>query len=891
MIYSYGGNFDFISSAKGLLANPNHVSAWYNSIKVTTDTPSVGDLTYYYNSLVDIHRNGYETTVPAYQLQIGDVINLESTDVVVTQTQIFSNYTSEQYFHIYNNVKRNNIPTSLCAHSLEVGDVLIYDDIDVPITAVDKPMETVSPIMNLLVSNSGFHTPEHAENAIYVARTTKFNESDKNDYINPIDNWYEKVFTGEDSKDSKVNFSEFSGPWGFDCTSPHDELYMCLNWWEFTKTPTDMSIPSAHINKIYSDYGGYSNVEFSSYYTIGEAIRIKNKDVEIVNSTDGSKPHNFRITKAPWMPDHVGGAILFSAMETFDPTKYVAIGFKGIRSFNMTNVYDTSYKLYRFTDEDGYFKSIGNNYYIFNDSNIVSVKGIDDDTEYGFGYCGPFFLRVGLSAGTYDSNKNKVETLRIDPNDNIDKPCVVTSISYMLTGSDIPATSGKPLNCFYVTNSNDQCHIKYWNDTPNNATYFDCVPYAPGIPISTGYDVQFELQPDITEVEFGAAMSAMGCIFRYSDTPFNKLTNINGNWNYCKNISVFGNPGRPVFLGASALTTIPSSWEGLESVTSIGLEDFFAGCKSLTAVPSSFDHFGGLSAYTNAASAFYNCESLQTGLKNWKGFEGATTLQQAFYNCYLMPEIPSSWEGLNGNSVYLESTFKNCRSLKAIPSSFKDTHITYIGNAFENCSSLETMNTSWEGLEDCNYTNYAFHNCTSITKIPSKWTGLGTNCDYPSFDYMFMNCISLTGIDSWTDFNGKNTQVAMFMNCTSLRSLPTTWQGFNANNADSAFANCTSLTDIPASWEGKPNSPDFTSLFEGCTSLTGIPTTQEAWAGFGNGNITRMFANCTSLRMDPKPIMDGLNRPGAGSQMFIGCTNLAYTATYITQSAYSSYFV
>jgi hypothetical protein len=130
----------------------------------------------------------------------------------------------------------------------------------------------------------------------------------------------------------------------------------------------------------------------------------------------------------------------------------------------------------------------------------------------------------------------------------------------------------------------------------------------------------------------------------------------------------------------------------------------------------------------------------------------------------------------------------------------------------------------------------------------------------------------------------------MFMNCTSLKSLPSTWNGFNANNADSAFANCTSLTDIPATWEGKPNSPDYASLFEGCTSLTGIPTTQEAWAGFG-GNIYRMFANCTSLTIDPKPIMDGLNRPGYGSQMFKGCVNMANTATYITQSAYSSYFV
>ena len=398
----------------------------------------------------------------------------------------------------------------------------------------------------------------------------------------------------------------------------------------------------------------------------------------------------------------------------------------------------------------------------------------------------------------------------------------------------------------------------------------------------------------------GESVYVTGTIYTSRDAGhLENLTKINGDWHYCTNVSVFGYPTTTnVFYNASALTTIPSSWEGLENVTSTELGNFFYNCKSLTAVPSSFEHFGGTSTKTNGASAFYNCESLRTGLKNWKGFEGATTLQQAFYNCYLMPEIPSSWEGLNGNGIYLESTFKNCRSLKAIPSSFKDTHITYIGNTFENCTSLETMNTSWEGLENCSYAGYTFRNCKSITKIPSKWTGLGKSTSLVPTDYMFMDCTSLTGIDSWTDFNS-STQVAMFMNCTSLRSLPTTWVGYRDNNSDSAFANCTSLTDIPKTWNGKSTSLDFQSTFEGCTSLTGIPTTQEAWAEFGNGNIIRMFANCTSLTIDPTPIMDGLNRRESsgysahiGQQMFAGCVNLQHYSEYASPtSVYSSYFI
>ena len=132
-----------------------------------------------------------------------------------------------------------------------------------------------------------------------------------------------------------------------------------------------------------------------------------------------------------------------------------------------------------------------------------------------------------------------------------------------------------------------------------------------------------------------------------------------------------------------------------------------------------------------------------------------------------------------------------------------------------------------------------------------------------------------------------------------MKKIPDSWEGFTASNCNSAFANCTSLTDIPSSWEGKPSSPNYASLFEGCTSLTGIPTAQEVWAEFGNASIVRMFANCTSLTMDPTPIMDGLNRRESGgysahigSQMFAGCVNLQHYSEYASPtSVYSSYFI
>lgn len=895
MLYGNGIETDFIGFSNTLIGP---VSGRYEDYVVTTyksDNPEVKNNTQYTKtSYIDVYRDGTLISLPIQELQIGDITYYRHEYVEkITLTQECAAF---DYFKPYT-ITRNSQSISISGNELKTGDIWLSNEI----TAVDDPL-IKAPTLNIMFSNSGIHVPNCAADAILLSRQVKWNnESDKERYLNtagiawPAYNW-DSVYTNN----TRLGIYDFTGTWaGY---SPHDALYQCLNWWEFANNPPDIEHngASAHIRLISSDYGSYSKIKFSTRIMPADSIKIGNPGVEYNYLSLRTNPNDFIITQNPiGMPDYAGGMMLFSANEPFNENKLVGIGIKGIRFFELNNRKDNAFKLYRFTDKDGYFKYLGNNIYYFNDSKMIGVKGHDWNCgPYAYAFSGPNFIVAEISAGIYtNASSARQDTININANQYINNPQPLSHIVYITPDKEPHATSGKPLGFFdmgIVSADWYLYHMKQWNDEPNDTSYFSCVTFAPGIPLTTNsvYPT-FRIKNTATELEFGRSMSAIGSIIKYgSNEHLEKLIKINGDWHYCTNVSVFGWPvTTKLFYNASALTTIPSSWEGLESVTSVGLQDFFAGCKSLTAVPSSFDHFGGLSAYPNAASAFYNCESLQTGLKNWKGFEGATTLQQAFYNCYLMPEIPSSWEGLNGNSVYLESTFKNCRSLKVIPSSFKDAHITYIGNAFENCSSLETMNTSWEGLEDCGYANYAFHNCTSITKIPSKWTGLCTNYESPSFDYMFMNCTSLTGIDSWTDFNGESSQVAMFMNCTSLRSLPTTWQGFNANNAVSAFANCTSLTDIPKSWNGKATSPDYASLFEGCINLTGIPTTQEAWAAFGNGNIYRMFANCTSLTMDPKPIMDGLNRPGAGMQMFKGCVNMANTATYITQSAYSSYFI
>ena len=671
---------------------------------------------------------------------------------------------------------------------------------------------------------SGFKYPNCGEAALYVARASMYDDDDDTVYrgyqINKGD--LETTYSAYSDYTEPLTMASFTGTFAYpSCNKPHSGLYKCLNWWEFTNSPTDIStVPSAHIDNFNGTYGGYSRAEVTAWKGLARKDIYAKPGVTITPTGGGNCDTftTFKVETTLGMPEHMGGCMLFSANDNFDGSKLVGVGLKGLVHYNITGDRgdDIYYKLYRFGADDGYFRSIGNNCYIFNDPNIVAVKGQNNSNgPFSFCYSGPFFVQAGLSAGRYtNSSKTRYATLNIGPANYIAKPTVLTSISYLSTGYDTQVTSAKPIGSLGIGNSDYQCRLRLWNDVANDTVYYSLAPFAPGVPIGISYSVHFYINNNIKELGLGSTLSAFGSIQRYDGlTPLSELTAINGTWDYCYNVT-YNNAVNRLFTSASKLVKIPSSWHGLQNLECTDINSMFYECNSLTAIPSSFKDFGDGTKITQAFSAFSNCYSLQNGLE------------------------------------------------------------------------------SWDGLKNCGIGDYMFYNCKSLTKIPSKWTDLGTNLQNTiSMNHMFEGCTSLTGIESWTDCN-IGTMIAGFMGCTSLRKLPDTWEGFSkVSNADSAFANCTSLTDIPNSWIGKKESPTYASLFENCTSLTGIPTTQEAWSQFGNGNIYRMFANCTGLRMDPKPIMDGLNRPGAGSQMFIGCTNLANTATYITQSAYSSYFV
>ncbi len=710
--------------------------------------------------------------------------------------------------------------------------------------------------MPIIASKSGLNYPTNVENALYVSRASVYSGGK----VFPQTNGYLNSDSSAFDYSARLGVSAFTGVFcGSDYDKPFQHLYRCLNWWEFA-TYNDAN---QHLSNIDSDYGGFANVAISGWKGFDNKALIANTNVtcSATSGADATTYHGyFTVNSKRGMPGYMGGAMLFYYDHGFDKTKYIGVGFKGLGRSEINSVSDIYYKLYRFTDEDGYIKYIGNNEYIFNDPHIMGVKGFAAGLpSFSYDYSGPFFVKGVISAGIYTNSArtSKQTTLNITLDDYAQYTSLRSSISYLMPDMDPDMGYVKPATgqTVYFSNYSAGCRFKTWTDTTEDKVYYTLYPFAPNIPLATGtyrgYD--FLLYKDIEEFHIGSCLSAFNYIGKEWNNnayvPWNKLKKISGKFKYLN--SIFNTYG--LFSGTSALEILDVDWTDC----SRSFSAMFKDCTSLKTIQHPWGNISG----GTFEETFKNCISLETIPSSWSGIDPIDNMAQMFMNCKSLTGIPDNWIGL-GSMTYPVSAFYGCTALKKIPS-------------------------SWEGgFSSCTITDSMFYDCKSITSIPKRWTGLIAT----DMDYMFKNCSSLSSIESWTDFPSGSTIEGIFSNCTSLKKIPDSWKGFNAVNCDSAFANCTSLTDIPSSWEGKHTNPDYASLFEGCTSLTGIPTAQSAWSGWG-GNIYRMFANCTSLTLDPKPIMDGLNRPGYGSQMFKGCVNMANTATYITQSAYSSYFI
>ena len=660
--------------------------------------------------------------------------------------------------------------------------------------------------MPLIGSFSGLHYPANLEKALFAVKIGMYEKSDTTSELGP----YIADYTNSESEDLRVSVGgsysytanelslySFTGTWT-NVSKPHDQLYLCQNWWEFaTYKNEDIS----HMNNYSGAYGGYSEVHFSAWKGLkGYKNVFPNKDIT-VDVVNGDKSQIQLKNNPSGMPGYMGAAMVFTTTSEFNENKFIGIGFKGLRTHSCTNSNDFMHKLYRFTDKYGYFKNLGTNLYMFNDPKIVNVKGIDSGISNVYQYSGPFFIKGSYEAGVYTDQaaSQKTKHLNITLDDFIYAPNMESSISYLSINDNYEdMTYVKPASSLIGFGGDSaSCHVKIWTDVANDTIYYESKLYGPGIPYSITDSYPLNIGTNATELHLGKDIEGNGAIYKTQvsendSTYLEKLKKVTGSWKYARNIT----RGVQFFFNhAYVLETIPSSWEGLDHMNSTTADSMFYDCSALSAIPSSFNHFGN-KAITSLKSAFYECYKLQDWLKTWENLDNVTAADGMCYNCSSISAIPDSFEHLG--------------SLTSCP------------GMFSHCTNLREIK-SWEGINSLDDGSSMFTDCYSLSSIPSTWDGINRKLHVPS---MFTNCYNLKSIPNSTEWNKLFQRLtvnnyptpcnevvylaSMFSHCSAIggtvKDIIDVFKTYNIPG-QGQFYHCSGFSDYYTYW----NNPDYSA--------------------------------------------------------------------------------
>lgn len=657
--------------------------------------------------------------------------------------------------------------------------------------------------MPLIGSLSGLHYPANLEKALFAVKIGTYEKSDTTSQLGP----YIADYTNSESEALRVSvdgsysytanelsLDNFAGAWT-NLAKPHDPLYLCQNWWEFaTYKNEDIS----HMNNYSGIYGGYSDVHFSAWKGLaGYKNVFPNKDitVDIVNP-DKSQ---IQLKNNPsGMPGYMGAAMLFTTTSEFNENKFIGIGFKGLKTHNYENSNDFMHKLYRFTDKYGYFKNLGSNLYMFNDPKIVNVKGIafntDNDISNIYQYSGPCFIKGSYEAGVYTNAEatQKTKNLNITLDDFIYAPNMESSISYLSINDNYEDMMYvKPASSFIgFGGSSGGCHVKIWADAVNDTLYYESKLFGPGIPYSISGSCPLTIGTNATELHLGKDIEGNGALYKTAipeNGPNNmdKLKKVTGSWKYARNIT----QGVQYFFNdAPVLETIPSSWEGLDNISTTMADNMFYHCYALTAIPSSFNHYGN-KALTSLRHAFSECHKLQNWLKTWENLDNVAATDSMCYNCSSISAIPDSFEHL-GSLTSCPFMFAYCTNLREIK--------------------------SWQGIDSLDNGESMFTDCYSLSSIPSTWDGINRKFNV---DGMFMNCYNLKSIPNSTEWNklfqrltvnndptpcnDVVSMAAMFSHCSAIggtvKDIIDVFKTYNISG-QGQFLHCSGFSDYYTYW-------------------------------------------------------------------------------------------
>ena len=309
------------------------------------------------------------------------------------------------------------------------------------------------------------------------------------------------------------------------------------------------------------------------------------------------------------------------------------------------------------------------------------------------------------------------------------------------------------------------------------------------------------------------------------------------------------------FYKCSNLTTV----EIPATVTKMGKNDVFEGCKNLTSITVAAEN----STFTAQDGVLYNADQTEL-LICPPGKSGNVTLPttvtriagSAFKDCAKLTGVT-----LHEGITKIENVvFEGCDSLTEVT---LPATLTSLGNgAFNNCAGLTSLNVAAENAD--------FSSQDGVLYDKDKTELLLYPMARPDTDFTIPD--SVTRIDSYAFEGARYLKNVTAGNLTSIES--------------SAFTNCESLTSFSAKSLGKvefqafydsPALKTFTlteagslktieqDAFTNCSSLTGAPLAGATSIGSG------AFQNCTALTSLAFCETDEVT---IGSSAFSGCTGL-----------------
>lgn len=224
-------------------------------------------------------------------------------------------------------------------------------------------------------------------------------------------------------------------------------------------------------------------------------------------------------------------------------------------------------------------------------------------------------------------------------------------------------------------------------------------------------------------------------------------------------------------------------------------------------------------AYTNLASLFSGCTSLETWDLNNMDTALNNSIYAMFQNCKALTHIDLSWmktpsvtsmanlfngcssltsfniDGFNYNQVTtIAYMFANCSSLKTIKLKIADapvlTNATYL---FSGDTSLERVDLTEADLSLITSASYMFNGCSSLKTLDLSYLNISK---VTNFSYMFKSCSALEELDlSCINSTSNANVISMFHDCAMLKKLDIrNWQ---INKCTSNISNI--FTNVPAS--------------------------------------------------------------------------------------------